>query len=242
MGLRERIRGLLRLFLLFTVLVAVGLLSAITTIRLVIHGRQENMLNLVGTRLETAEHLARGLGLELTVEDKLFNTQFAANEIVSQMPPPGTRLKMGQRVHVLVSLGAPRVPVPDLRGGSLRVARIKSIQAGLSVGDVAAVHWARAGPDQVMVQDPASGTVEMHSPAVNLLVSLGEAPSAFLCPSFVGRPLAEARRTLERAGFRVDPITPIPTDVTPKGTVLAQSPPPGSKIGADTAFTFQVAQ
>src|ERR1039458_6779985 len=42
MGVRDRLRNLFRLLLLFTVLVAVALLSAITTIRLTIHGRQES--------------------------------------------------------------------------------------------------------------------------------------------------------------------------------------------------------
>lgn len=242
MGLAERIAALFRIFLLLTVLVAVGLLSAITTIRLAIHGRQETMPNLVGTQVEAAERIASGRGLELKVEDKLYSTQYAVNEIVSQIPPQGTRLKVGQHIHVLVSLGSPRLAVPNLLGDSLRAARINAIGHGLNVGEVAAVHWAGAEQDQVLVQDPGPGPAEMHSPTVNLLISLGQAPVAFLCPSFVGRPLAEARHALERAGFKVDPITPIPTDTTPKGTILTQTPSPGSKIGPDTIFSFQVAR
>ena len=241
MSLRERIAALFRIFLLFTVLVAVGLLSAISMIRLAIHGRQATMPNLVGMQVETAERIVSSRGLELRIEDKLFSTQYAVNEIASQMPPAGTRLNEGQHVHVLVSLGAPRVPIPNLVGDSFRVARIKAIQRGLNVGDVVAVHWPGGLQEHVLVQDPAPSTVEVHSPAVNLLVSLGQAPEAFLCPSFVGRPLAQARRALEKAGFKVNAVTPIPAQTTPKGTILTQSPPPGSKIDRDTAFAFQVA-
>src|SRR5271157_1782541 len=96
MGVRNRLRSLFRLFLLFTVLIAVALLSAITTIRLTIHGRQENMPKLVGVPFETAQRITAGLGLELKVEDKIYSTQYAANQIAQQMPPPGTPLKMGQ--------------------------------------------------------------------------------------------------------------------------------------------------
>jgi serine/threonine-protein kinase len=242
MRLRERLATLLRIFLLLTVLVAVGLVSAITTIRLAIRGRQETMPNLVGVQVEAAERIANMRGLELKVEDKVFSTQYAANEIVSQMPPQGTRLKVGQHIHVMVSLGAPRVPVPNLVGDSLRVARIKAIQRGLSVGDVAAVHLPEADPDKVLVQDPAPSTAEVHSPALNLLISLGKPPASFLCPNFVGRPITEVRHALERAGFRVESITPMPTDTTPQGTILTQSPLPGNKIGPDTIFAFQVAK
>ncbi|PYV20179.1 MAG: hypothetical protein DMG24_23580, partial [Acidobacteria bacterium] len=51
MSVRERILTLFRLFLLFTVLVAVALISAITTIRLTIHSGQETMPDLVGRPL-----------------------------------------------------------------------------------------------------------------------------------------------------------------------------------------------
>jgi beta-lactam-binding protein with PASTA domain len=242
MSLRDRIRTLFRLFLLFTVLVAVALVSAITTIRLTIHGHQETMPTLVGMALESAQRLTSGLGLELKVEDKLFSAQYPANHIVSQMPPPGTRIKMGQHIHVLVSLGPPQVVVPNLLGSSVRAARITAIQRGLTVGDVAAVHWPGAEAEQVVAQDPPASTADVHSPAVNFLVSLGDSPEAYLCPSFVGQQLAEVRRMLEKSGFKVGQVTPIPTDAAQKGTILTQSPPAGSKIGPDTVFNFQVVQ
>ncbi len=241
MGLRDRVRTLFRLFLLFTVLVAIALVSAITTIRLTIQGRQETMPNLMALKVDAAQRITSGLGLELKVEDKLYSTQVPANQIVSQIPPPGIRIKEGQHVHVIVSLGPPRVTVPNLVGTSVRAARITAVQRGLTVGEVAAVHWPGAQADQVVVQDPPSSTAEVHSPAVNFLVSLGEQPAAYLCPSFVGKSISETRRALEQAGFKVGPVTPIPTDATAKGTILGQSPAPGNKVLQNTVFSFEVA-
>jgi eukaryotic-like serine/threonine-protein kinase len=241
MSVRDRLRSLFRLFLLFTVLVAVALLTAITTIRLTIHGRQESMPNLVGTALESAQRVTSGLGLELLVEDKLYSTQYAANQIAQQMPPPGTRLKIGQHVHVLVSLGPPQVAVPNLVGASVRAARITAIDRGLTVGDVAVVYWPD-DPNQVVAQDPPPATAEVRRPAVNLLISGGETPPAFLCPQFIGQPLAQVRRVLEKNGFKVEQVTPVTTNGGSTGIILTQSPPAGSKIGPDTAFSFQVTQ
>jgi len=242
MGLRERIRTVFRLFLLVTVLVAVALISAITTIRLTIHGHQETMPHLVGKPLDSAQRLASGLGLELKVEDKLYSNQYLVNEVVSQVPPPGTRIKMGQHVHVLVSLGPPQVAVPDVVGSSLRAARITALQRGLTVGDVAAVHWPAGDSDQVVAQDPSPASTEVRSPTVNFLVSLGDLPQEFLTPNFVGQPLDSVRRTVEKNGFKVGQITPIPTDALKKGTVLSQSPAPGNKITSEAVFSFEVAQ
>lgn len=242
MSLGDRIRTLFRFLLLFTVLVAVALISAITTIRFSIRGRQETMPKLVGMPLDNAQRVANGLGLVLKVEDKIFSSQFAANQIISQIPPPGIRIKVGQHAHVLVSLGPHQVTVPNLVGSSFRAAKITAIQRGLTLGDMAVVRWPGSEPDQVVAQDPPPLTAEVRSPAVNLLVSVGETPESWLCPSFVGQQLAGVRRSLEKAGFKVGQVTLIPVESAVKGTILMQSPPPGSKIAPSTTFDFQVAQ
>lgn len=241
MSVRERLFSLFRLFALFTVMVAVALVSAITTIRLTIHGHQEETPNLVGVPLDSAERITNGLGLELKVEDKIFSDKYPADQIVSQAPQRGSRVKVGQHVLVLVSLGPPRMRVPELVGDTERTAQITAVQRGLTVGDIAAVHWPGSVADQVMAQDPPPAKAEVHSPAVNILVSLGDPPPAYLCPRFVGHTLSDASRTLEKSGFNIGHIIPVPTDVSPSGTILSQTPPPGSKIGHDTLFDFQVA-
>lgn len=241
MGVGDRLRSLFRIFLLFTVLLAVALLSAITTIRLTIHGRQESMPKLVGYQLEAAQRLTSSIGLELKVEDKIYSTQYPANAIAQQMPPPGTPLKMGQHVHVLVSLGLPRLTVPNLVGNSVRAARITAIQRGLTIGDVAVFPWP-GDPDEVIAQDPPPATTEVRTPTVHLLVSGGEPPPAFLCPRFIGQPIAEVRRIVENNGFKVGQVTSLATNTGTQGLVITQSPPSGSKIGQETVFSFQVTQ
>jgi serine/threonine-protein kinase len=241
MSIRERLRTLFRLFALFTVMVAVALASAITTIRLTIHGHQAETPNLVGVSLESAEKITSGLGLEIVVEDKLYNDQYPTNQIISQVPPRGARVKVGQHIHVLVSLGSPRVHVPELVGESVRTAQITAVQRGLTLGDVAQVHWPAGDPDQVLAQDPPPAKAEVQSPAVSILVSLGEPTPAFMCPTFVGRLFADTSKVLEKSGFRIGQITPVSTDQVPAGTILTQTPLGGSKIGPETVFNFQVA-
>jgi beta-lactam-binding protein with PASTA domain len=241
MGVANRLRSLFRLFLLLTVLVAVALLSAITTIRLAIHGRQENMPKLVGVSLESAQRITSGLGLELKVEDKIYSTQYATNQIAQQMPPPGTPLKMGQHVHVLVSLGLPQLNVPNMVGDSVRAARINATQRGLTVGDVTVIPWT-GDPDVVVAQDPPPATAEVRTPTVNLLVSGGEEQPEYLCPRFIGTSFGEARQVVEKNGFTLGQVTSVPTIGGTPGIILTQSPPSGSKIGSDAVFSFEIAQ
>lgn len=242
MRLTDRIRLLFRLFLLFTFLAAVAVISAITTIRLTINGNQETLPNMVGVNMGAAETVADGMGLEVKVDDKLFSSKYPANQIISQEPPPDTKVKAGQHVHVLVSLGAPRIVAPDLVGSSVRVAQIIAVQRGLTVGDVAQVHWQGSAADQIVAQDPPAASTEIHSPAVNFLVSLGPAPPAYVCPDFVGMQLNQARELIQDGGFTIGHVNPVIGSTAPSGTIVGQSPQPGSKILGGDSFTFQVAE
>jgi eukaryotic-like serine/threonine-protein kinase len=242
MGFISRIRTIFRLFLLFAVLLAVALLSAITTIRLTIHSGEEKTPNLVGLPLEEAQRSAGALGLGVKIEDRLFNPKYAENHIVSQVPAPGDSTKAGQEVHVIASLGVPSVTVPDLVGDSVRAAQVTAVQRGLALGDVAAMHWPGTAVDQVIAQDPPPSSRAVHSPDVNLLVSLGESPAEFVCPSFVGMPIGTARTRLAGAGLIVGAVQEAsPAPATASGTIVSQSPPAGSKIAAGASFTFTVA-
>jgi len=240
-GLRDRIRALFRLFLLFTVLVAVALVSAITTIRLAIRGRQATVPSLLGMPVDKAERALENLGLDLKIEDKLYSDRYGANQIISQVPAGETSMKLGQHVHVLVSLGPPQVTVPSLVGNTVRAARIGALERGLTLGEVARAYMPGTNVDQVVAQDPPPEGAALHAPTVDFLVSLGEPPPAFECPRLVGRPIIEVRRELEAAGFKIAQVVSVPTTGAPSGTILSQSPAPGTRIGPDTAFDFQVA-
>jgi beta-lactam-binding protein with PASTA domain len=241
MGLRDRIRTLFRVFLMFSVLVAVGLISTITTIRIAIRGHVATVPDLTGVPADKAERTLSSLGLGMDVEDKLYS-QYPAEAVVSQVPASDTRIKTGQHVHVLVSLGPMQASIPNLLGTSVRAARIVALQRGLTVGDVASVYAPDAPADEILAQDPSPENTSVRSPAVNLLVSLGAQPPAYVCPSFVGRPLNSARADLEKASIKVGQVNPMPVMGVAPNTVLSQTPIPGSKIGPDTVFNFQVAQ
>jgi eukaryotic-like serine/threonine-protein kinase len=242
MKISRPVRTLFRLLFLFAVLLTVAVVSAITTIRLTVHGRQEMLPNLVGLPVAKAQDAISLLGLKLKVEDKLYSTQVPAGGIVSQMPAAGTSMKPLQYVHVLVSLGAPQVTVPDVIGKSLRAARITAVERGLNIGDVAAVYWPQSQPNDVVAQDPAPSATDLQSPAMDFLVSLGDQPPAYLCPSFLGKPLGVARAELQQAGFENLQVTRVQSPGSSSGVILSQQPLAGSRITPDMVFQFQVAE
>lgn len=235
-------RKVFRLIFLAAVLMTVAVVSAITTIKLTVHGRQETLPSLINMPVEQARNTVRALGLDLVVEDRLYSDKVAADSIVSQMPAPGTSIKPRQDVHVLLSLGPQKVSVPDLIGRSLRAARITAVQRGLTIGDVASLYWPQDQPYHVVAQDPPPATTDLQSPAVNFLVSLGQTPVAYLCPDFQGKPVGLVRSELQQAGFQNIKVSQAQEPGAVQGNIIQQLPLPGSKVTPDTVFEFQVAQ
>jgi hypothetical protein len=60
------------------------------------------------------------------------------------------------------------------------------------------------------------------------------------CPNFQRRPLAQARQDLEAAGYKIGRISFIASTSFPVGTIVTQTPTPGSQVARGTAFNFQV--
>lgn len=242
MKVEGKLRVALRLLLLAAVLMTIFVVSAIITIRLTVHGRQETLPNLVGMPIDQARSTVRKIGLRLDVEDRLYSDKVAPEAVVSQMPAAGTSIKTKQQVHVLLSLGSQKVSVPDLIGRSIRAARITAVERGLTIGDVAALYWPEVELNQVVAQDPPPATTGLQSPAVNFLVSLGSTPVAYLCPNFQGKPVGAVRSNLEQAGFQNVKITQLAVPGASQGSIVRQLPLPGSKVSPNTVFEFRVAQ
>lgn len=240
MSLRERLEWLLRTALLVFILAAAAFLSAITAMRFAIHGRTVEMPSLAGMPADKAERLLAARGLGMRVADRVYSNQ-GANEVVRQSPPAGEQVKVGQRAHVVLSLGPRKVTIPDLVGKSQRAGRIELLRTGLQVGEVSTAYLAGFNPDTVVQQDPAPGS-SAASPKVNLLVSAGTREPAYVMPYLVGLGQFDAQRQLAAVGLKLVKITFQPVPEWPHGTVIEQRPPSGARITPGTEVELQVSQ
>src|ERR1700745_3685839 len=138
MTLRERLESLGQTALLVFILMSAAFLSAITAMRIAIHGREVSMPNLVGKNVSEANGMLRSRGLVLRVADRVYS-DVPINVVVRQTPPAGLLMKVSQQAHVVLSLGQRQLEVPLLEGNSLRASRIELLRAGLQVGEVSAI-------------------------------------------------------------------------------------------------------
>src|ERR1700679_2840056 len=175
-------RQFFRMLLLALVLMTVALISALTAMKLAIHGREVAIPELVGLSPLDAERAVAALGLQVVIERQFYSPDIAEGKIMTQMPPPGTKVRRGWSVRVAQSLGRQRVAIPDVTGGSERVAELNVLRRGLSLGSVAHISLPDEPPDHVISQNPPPNASGVSAPKISLLVSDGAEPSAFVMP------------------------------------------------------------
>src|SRR5258707_3046144 len=174
---RKRREELGRMALLVFILAPAAFLSAITAMRIAIHGREVTMPNLTGKDVVEATSMLRSRGLVLRVADRIYS-ELPINVVVRQTPPAGLLMKESQQAHVVLSLGQRQLQIPLLEGNSLRASRIELLRAGLQVGEVTAISMPDKPADEVVIQTPHPGN-GAATPRVDVLVSQGRRESAY---------------------------------------------------------------
>jgi beta-lactam-binding protein with PASTA domain len=257
-------RQFFRMLLLALVLMTVALISALTAMQLAIHGREVAIPKLVGMSPSEAERASAASGMLLVVERQFYSPDIPEGRIVTQMPPPGTKVRRGWSIRVAQSLGQQRVVIPDVTGGSERVAELNIRRRGLTLGSVAHVNLTDAAQDQVISQSPPPKASGVSAPKINLLISDGPEPPVYAMPNLTGQPLGSATLALQDAGMKIGkvskvsvlpPVSALPPSGEPQAApvapsavsepsvasmIVTQTPAPGQKIVAGSAVNFEV--
>src|SRR5271170_8506928 len=226
MTFRERLEWVFRMALMLFILASVAFLSALLAVRFAIQGREVAMPDVLGKKAVEAQEMLGSRGIGIRVEDHVYS-DLPVDEVVRQSPPGGMHVKVGQFAHVVLSLGPQKATIPLLEDRSLRAARIELLRGGMQIGEISSAYLPVGQDDTVIQQEPAPGTSDLTSPHIDLLVSLGSRPAAFVMPEMIGLSLAEAESKLAGTGLKVSKFTLSPIPGTLHGTVASQNPARG---------------
>lgn len=177
-------------------------------------------------------------GMRFRLDDPQTDLIAPKNAVVLQDPPPGTVVEPNTIVSLTLSDGPPDVGVPDLAGFPRALAERVLKAAGLAVGRVDTLP---SGSDAgIVVQSrPGPGVGRPAGTAIDLVVSSGRA--ALAVPTLIGMTLTQVRDQLKAAGLVLGSISTRPGAGRPEGTVLEQSPEPGTRAGRGTRVDLIVA-
>lgn len=249
------------MLLLALVLMTVALISALTAMQLAIHGREVAIPKLVGLSPFEAERAGAASGLQVVVERQFYSPNIPEGKIMTQIPLPGTKVRRGWSVRVAQSLGPQRVSIPDVTGGSERVAELNIRRRSLSLGSVAHINLQNVPQDQVISQSPPANASGVSAPKISLLISDGPESLTYVMPNLTGQPLGSATLALQDAGIKVGKVSVLPPPSAPPlpgepqsapvapsavsepnaaSMIVTQTPAPGRKIAAGSAVNFEV--
>jgi serine/threonine-protein kinase len=222
----------------FLTLVLVGVVSSVVVIAVLLRQEEVQVPDLVGKDIVSVIEIVGQQGLQIKVDRREPNQTVPKDAIVSQTPPPGTGIKKGRSLRVVVSLGPSEFLTPKLVGEQYRKAELTLRQSGMQSPDIARIWSETIERDVVISQDPPAGTPLDKTGRVGILVSLGKKNRVYATPRLIGRRAEEAARTIDGMGLQYR----IASGPTPSGapagerTVVKQRPFPGYPITADTAI------
>jgi eukaryotic-like serine/threonine-protein kinase len=241
-------------------LVVVALTSAVLTMHFAIHGAEVTIPDLKGSSIPEAHQQASALGLDLSVENRLYSSDVAAGHVLNQSPAPGTVVRAGWPMRLTESLGPQKVTIPALTGKDDRIAALEIRRAGLQPANPAYLASPQAPEGTVLAQSPEPDAAGVENPIVHVLLAAPADPSAtpgMVMPSLIGKLFPNAALTVTRAGLKLAPVksTPItvpavgsinsntvPAPPVVSGSVLAQNPPAGYRVQAGDTVTLTVAR
>jgi len=212
---------------LFTLL---ALVSGYLTMQLVKEKGKVEVPDLQGLAAATAIERLRELGFQPRVVRGEHSEKVPKGAVIIQKPDPGSRLRRGSEIRLVVSRGGDQVIVPDLTGLGVTEASQVLIERGLALGRTARVHSDGYPENQVIAQDPQPGSLLSLGSPVDLLVSLGPELASYIMPDLVGKEEADAVRLLKALNLKV--MVSYKGQMDRIGLVLRQDPLPGTQIRA----------
>ena len=190
--------------------------------------------NLSGDTVARATALLARSTFVVSGKRSIYSTAIHQGLVVTTDPPPGTVLRHGSPVTLVLSAGPRPLPLPNLVGEQLGKAESTLRSDGLLYSLAPAVYDANVPKGHVSAESPQGGTTVLTGSTIVLTPSLG--PHLYRVPSVTYDPVGQAVAILQRAGF-VPQIDQLPGG---PGIVLRQSPGGGSEEPHGTTITLYV--
>jgi serine/threonine-protein kinase len=193
--------------------------------------------NVVGKTFENASAILQKAGFPAQQGEMRFHKNIAANVVLQEDPPAGSRQKRGTTVVLALSAGQKTAEVPVTSNMSQQQARISIENTGLTLGNVSE-QLSDQPRGLVIASSPPAGTKLDLPGTVDIVLSKG--PATIQVPDLYGRSVGEARSMIEQLGLRVAGVSRDTSSLQPENTIIRQLPASGTTISAGGAVSLTV--
>ena len=163
-------------------------ISGYLTLTLIIKSEDTVIVpDLVSRDVVYALELLTDLELNTKVKGSEYSSDIAKNHVVYQNPSPGSEIKKGRDVRIIISRGPKLITLPQLTTLSTQQARIILEENDLCLGESSRTHHESILEGHVISQIPSAGTIIARGACVDLLISTGRRAKAFKMPGVFHR-------------------------------------------------------
>jgi serine/threonine-protein kinase len=202
--------------------------SAYLTLTLIIKSEDTVIVpNLVGKDVVSALELLTDLKLNTKVSGSEYSQQFPKNHVTFQEPDAGSEIKSDRDVRIIISKGAKTILMPNIVNVSEQQARMIIEENGFTRGQTSHTYNGSVEPAHVILQIPSAGTMITRGAQVDILVSSGPRPVAYVMPELSGHSLDQAMLMIENANLTVGKIRSRFDKRKIRNSVIRQDPPAG---------------
>ncbi len=225
------ISRILKIAILFFVFILVVGASAYLTLTMIIKSEDTVVVpDLEGKNVVYALELLTDLGLNTKIEGSEYSTEIPKNNVIFQEPEPGSEIKKGRDVRIIISKGPKSILMPNLEKLPVQQARIILEENSLCQGQISSTYSNRIKKNSIIAQVPSAGTMITRNECVNLLVSIGIRPQDYKMPDLKGRFLDSAIPLIENSNLILGKIKSVFNKDKPLNTIITQEPLSGYSV------------
>ena len=191
------------IFLLNCAIVAV-LLNYVIMPKFTRQGQERILLDVQGLSWEEARHLLELEKFTPVRGKSIPKDDMEAFKVISQMPRPGTRVKLGRRVYLDISIPLENVEFPELRGKTLRSVEILLQNKSLKVDSVS-YGFSEMPREVIYWQSIEPGTSVRPGSGAHVKISLGL--NNWVVPNVINMSMEDAHKAINDAGLRIGTVS-----------------------------------
>ncbi|WP_333773958.1 Stk1 family PASTA domain-containing Ser/Thr kinase [Streptomyces sp. IBSBF 3136] len=194
--------------------------------------------NFVGNSYGVAQKMAVNSDLKLAPPTRKPCADQPKGNVCTQDPVAGSDVKKNDTINVVVSTGAPKVDVPDVRGIQFDKAKSQLEDKGFTVDRKTEV--SSQPPGVVISQDPEGGTSKEKGTTITLTVAKAEEKVSV--PDVTGKSCDEAKSILQSKGLapNANCNDVAVTDPGQDGKVQSTTPQAGQQVSKNTPVAINV--
>lgn len=210
-------------------------------LRHMVAGRVVEVPDLYDMTQSDAENALTDQKLKVVIDEDagVHSSIVKAGRVLLQIPRPGTHVKEGRQIEVILSAGEEVKAIPELVGENLGFSQTLLERADSKVALISRIPAENETKGRILAQHPEPGGDLGIRGGVSLLVSDGKPPRWFVMPDLANRDFAEVKTFLDKHEFRV--VTKYKLfDRSLGQIVLEQRPQPGYPINKNQNITLVV--